>query len=103
MATEINRNVSIDVNTDPVVISEERNPETNFRKVISIINTSTAAQVISIAFTDEAGAGNGIPLSVGGFYIESQDAGFSVTNSRITAVSSAAGGTVAVMERLVRR
>jgi hypothetical protein len=100
---EIHRNASVTVGTDNTVISEERNPLVNYRKFISIINTSTAGQVINLTFTDEAGAGNGIQLNVGGYYAESEDTGFTPTNSRICGISSAAGGTVAVAERLIKR
>jgi hypothetical protein len=99
---ELNRNVSVTVGTDSTIVSEARNTLVNYRKFISIINTSTGGQVINLTFTDEAGAGKGVQLSVGGFYVESQDAGFTVTNSRISAISNIAGGTVAISERLVR-
>lgn len=100
---ENHRNASVSVGTTSTVVAEERNPLVNYRKFISVINTSTGGQVISISWTDEAGAGQGIQLSPGGFYTESQDAGFTVTNSRISAISSAASGTVAVAERLVEK
>lgn len=94
------RNVSISVGTDNVVISEDKSQNNVKRIFYSIINTSTGGQIISISFTDEAGAGKGIPLSPGGQISESEDNGFQVTKSRISAVSSIAGGTIAVAERV---
>lgn len=99
---ELHRNASVTVGTDSTIVSEERNPLVNYRKFISIINTSTSGQVINLTFTDEAGAGIGVQLNVGGYYTESEDAGYKPTNSRISAVSSAASGSVAVAERLVK-
>lgn len=92
------RNVSIAVGTTNVVLSEQKDQQR--RVSFSIINTSTGGQVISITFTDEAGAGLGIPLSAGGFYSEAESEGFKCTRSRICAISSLAGGTIAMTERL---
>lgn len=100
---ENNRNVSISVGTSNVVLCDSRNPTVNYRSFFSIINTSTGGQVISITFTDEAGAGNGVVISPGGYYSESISEGFTPTNERICAISSGAGGTVAVSERLKAR
>ena len=96
---ENNRNVSITVDTTNTVLSEARNTYTK-RKFFSITNTSTGGQVINITFTDEAGAGLGIQLSPGGYYSESASEGFNPTNSRICGISSIAGGTVAISERI---
>lgn len=96
---ENNRNTSVTVGTDNVVLSEQKNPDTK-RIFFSLINTSTAGQIVNISFTDEAGAGKGIQLAAGGFYSESQSEGFTCTQSRISAISSAAGGTIAISERL---
>jgi hypothetical protein len=97
---ENNRNTSITVGTDSTVLSDQKNEQTK-RIAFTLINTSTAAQIVSIAFTDEAGAGKGIVLSPGGFHSESQDAGFTPTQMRISAISSAAGATIAVSERII--
>jgi hypothetical protein len=101
MTAELDRNQSITVGTDNTTISEAVNTSISHRVSFTLINTSTAGQVINISFTDEAGSGKGIQLSVGGYYAESQDAGFKPRNSRISAISSAAGGTLAVSERIV--
>lgn len=97
---DLDRNSSVSVGTDNVVVSEAVNTTNSQRISFSIINTSTGGQNISLAFTDEAGAGKGITLAVGGFYSESIDAGFTPRNSRISAISDAAGGTLSVSERL---
>lgn len=99
---ESNRNASVLVDTTPVVVAEGLAPPDNFRRVITIINTSTGGQVITIQIGDEAVAGSGIVLNAGGYYNESQDAGFTPSNARFTAVSDLAGGLLAVQERVVR-
>jgi hypothetical protein len=97
---ENNRNVSVSVGTDNVEISSQKNKDTE-RIFFSIINTSTGGQVISISFTDEAGAGQGIALSPGGSHSESKDAGFRPTQARICGIASAAGGSLSFSERIV--
>lgn len=103
MATEINRNYSLTVGTTVTVVSEQTNYPTNERKVISLINTSTGGQNITIAFSDQAIAGSGVFLAPGGYYQESHDAGFTPSQAQITAVSSGAGGTLAIQERILVR
>jgi len=100
MANDIYRNVGVAVDTTTTVLSEAKNTNHQQRKVITIINNSSAGQIISIAIEDEAGTTIGGILNVGGHYQESQSEDFLPTNARITAVSSAAGGTVAIMERI---
>ena len=94
------RNVSITVGTTNVVLSEARNTTVDRRKSFTAINTSPAAQVINIAFTDESGTGIGAQLNVGGFVALSEDAGYKPPQGRINAISSAAGGTLAVWETI---
>ena len=91
---------SVSVGTSVVEIS----PETGNlkRKVFFIVNTSTGGQIISIAFGKDAVSGSGIVLSAGNGWAESVDAIFQPRNLKITAVSSAAGGTVAFHEQLWR-
>jgi len=103
MATEINRNVSVSVGTDVTEISKEMNYPTNERKVITAINTSTGGQKITISIGDEAAGSAGIVLSPGGYYHESHDAGFTPTQSRITAISDIAAGTLSIQERVIVR
>ena len=103
MATELNRNQSITVGTSLVEISDEQPFPTNERKVITLINTSTAGQKITVSIGDEAAGTAGIVLNVGGYYHESHDAGFTPTQSRITAIADGAGGTLSVQERIIIR
>jgi len=99
MVTEINRNSLIAVGTSAVLISDMVEYPRVERKVISIVNTSTAGQVITLAFGTMAEAGKGVQLAVGGFYQESHDAGFTPTQDLISAISSAAAGQVSIQER----
>lgn len=99
MASENIRNVSIAVDTTNVVVSEDMTG--NQRKLLTLVNTSPGAQIISLGFGQEAIAGQGIALYPTGTYSETLDARFTPTNARISAISSAAGGTLAVHERIL--
>jgi hypothetical protein len=103
MATEINRNASVTVGTDAVIISESVNFPYEERKVLTIINSSTGGQIITVSIGDMSTANSGIPLSPGGYYQESHDAGFTPTQAHISAISSAAGGTLSIQERKLVR
>lgn len=92
------RDEAVAVGTDVVIVSPDMT--TAERNALILTNTSTGGQVISLAFGAEAKAGSGIVLSPGGFHSESKDAGFKPTNKSITAISSLAGGTLAVHERM---
>ena len=70
------------------------------RTVIVITNTSTAGQIVTLAFGKEAVAGNGIVLYPTGAWAESIDSSFIPTNQRITAIASAAAATVTIHERI---
>jgi myo-inositol-hexaphosphate 3-phosphohydrolase len=94
------RNISVTVGTDNTVLSEARNTNTDRRKSFTATNTSTAGQVINITFTDESGAGLGAQLNVGGFVALAEDLGYIPPQGRINAISSAAGGSVAVWETI---
>lgn len=95
---ELSINKAVTISTTNVVLSEERgNDERTF---LSIVNTSTGGQVISVAFGQEAVALSGVVLYPGGVYSESREAGFRMTQHNVTAISSGAGGTVAVSERI---
>jgi len=86
------------VGTSSTVISTE---QTYSKRILfSLINISTGGQTISVAFGEEAVAGQGIVLAPGGSYTESRDPSFNPTNEQINAVSSAAGGTLSTMERI---
>lgn len=90
------RNESITVGTSEVMISGKR-----ARKTIYMRNTSTTGQVITIVFDDfnAAVAGKGIILAPGEFITESTTQGYECWSGDIKAVSSAAGGVLAVMEQ----
>jgi len=81
--------------------SAEVSPEIDTqRNVLVITNTSTAGQIISLAFAKEAVAGKGIILYPTGSWAESIDSAFKPTKARITAIASAAGGSVTIHERV---
>ena len=70
------------------------------RQGYTITNTSTGGQTITINLGfNAAEAGKGIPLSPGQAWVDSDGGGYLCHRGVITAVSSAAGGTVAIMER----
>jgi hypothetical protein len=96
--TERIRNASITVGTTVVRIAEELQP--GQRQALSLVNTSTAGQVISLSWGQEAGALIGVVLYPGGSWSESVDSAFMPSERLVTAVSSAAGGTLAVQERI---
>lgn len=99
MTQELIRNAQIAVGTDQVLVSEEQfNTQ---RTVILVTNTSTGGQKITVSPSDDAVSGIGIVLQPGGFYQDSQDSGYKPTNKRIMAISSLAGGTLAVHERIL--
>jgi hypothetical protein len=87
------------VGTDNVVLSENIFPSA-LRTSFVIVNTGAAAQVISIAFGEEAVSLSGIVLYPQGTYGESIDARFTPTQKRINVISSAAAGSVAFSERI---
>jgi len=102
MAYDNLSNRSVAVGVSVVKIAEEVLPTQ--RKFISIINTSAGGQVISIAINGDASAGAGIPLSPGGTYSDSADGNskdsYFPPHFSFTAVSSLAGGTLAITERI---
>jgi len=72
------------------------------RLAYSIRNTSTAGQVISIVLsnTQDAVDGVGIILNANESFIDSNSEGYKCWNGSIRAISSAVGGTIAIMERV---
>jgi len=68
------------------------------RAVLALTNISTAGQVISVGVLSQAKAGQGIVLQPLDRYVESQDAGYSPSNEQVTAISSGAGGVLAIQE-----
>lgn len=94
---ELSISKSLTVGTTNSVLSEECGTEE--RTFISVVNTSTGGQSVSIAFGQEAVSLSGIVLYPGGFYSESREAGFKATQYSINIIASGAGATVAVNER----
>lgn len=90
------RNEVVTVGATQVLISPKRE-----RKVIYIRNTSTAAQVVTIAFdnVNAVVAGTGIILAPGEYITESTTQGFKCWNGDIKAIASAAGATLSIMEQ----
>lgn len=84
------------IDTTSALVSQECFQE---RVFFSVVNTSTGGQVISLTFGQEAKASQGIVLYPGGYYSESKDAQ-PITQRQIQAISSAAGGAIAVQERI---
>jgi hypothetical protein len=89
------RNEAVTVGATSVVISPEY---VNGRHVLYVRNSSTAAQVITLAFGQAAVASNGIILNVGDFFYDAISEGYVPYSGQINAISSAAGGQVSVME-----
>jgi hypothetical protein len=71
------------------------------RQAIVITNTSTGGQVVTLAFGKDAVASVGIVLYPTGAWAESIDSAFIPSNERITAIASAAAGTVTIHERVI--
>lgn len=70
------------------------------RTALTIINTSAAGQIISITWGGEAKALEGIVLYPGGSWSESRDVVFTPSTEQVWAISSVAGGTIAIHERI---
>lgn len=77
------------------------NAELSGRKLFSIRNSSTGAQVITIypANNRSVTALSGIVLSVGQTYVESNSEGFECWQGQVQAIASAIGGQVSIFER----
>lgn len=70
------------------------------RTSLAITNTSTAGQIITLAWGHPAVAGVGIVLPPYGAWSESVDSAFIPSNKDIWAISSAASGSIAIQERI---
>ena len=92
------RNSVVAVGVAQVVISPAIAP--GRRKLILMTNTSAGGERISIALNGNAIDGSSIVLAAGFSWLESIDAVFTPTNEVITAISSGAGGLLAVHERI---
>ena len=71
------------------------------RVVYVISNISTGGQIITLAFGDTAAvAGYGLTLNPGNSWTETIESTFVPTNEKTNIISSAAGATVAIYERI---
>jgi hypothetical protein len=94
------QNSSVSVGVTSVVVMPARNSPGLERLQLIITNTS-ATQTITIALGDlPAVAGAGIRLPPNGVYAESTDNKFDCWQDNINAISDAALGTLAVVERM---
>lgn len=96
---ELKRNTALTIGTSLVTVSNAL--ASGQRTVIALTNVSIGAQVISLSIGGQAAAGASIVLYAGGAWVESIDSAFKPTNDEITAISSAAGGSLAIHERIV--
>jgi hypothetical protein len=88
-------NKTVTVGTSSILISQKQK-----RKTIYIRNTSTTAQVITIALDNfsAAVANQGIVLAPGEYFSDSNSEGYKCWHGDIKAISTAAAGTLAIME-----
>jgi len=86
------------VGATSTIIAPARN-----RSAVSIKNTSTANQIINVIFSNTLPAvslGAGFQLNVNEAIIDSDSGDYSCWTGRISAISSAAGGTLVIYERI---
>jgi len=100
MVTINSRSQEFTIDSSTTEISADHTGSPGKRVRLILVNISTAAQVIKIAVGQEAGANLGIPLSVGGHIEWIQDV-LPITQARVTAYSSAAGGLLSVYEEVI--
>lgn len=94
-------NKTVSIGTTPIQVAGDVEP--GQRKFISIINTSTGAQKISLSIGADAIAGQGIVLSPGGSYSDSSDGvSYFPLEYAHNLVADLAGGSVSVIERIGR-
>lgn len=95
LGQQISRNDAVTVGATAVTVSLP-----NERTMFVLRNVSTGGQVISIALSDtgEAVANKGIVLNVNDFFGDSDNASYQCWKGKITAIASAAGGSLAVTE-----
>jgi hypothetical protein len=73
------------------------------RQVLSLRNSSAAGQVISVSYSDTqiAVVNNGIVLAAGQSIIDATSEGYECWQGSVSAISSAAGGVLSIMERVI--
>ena len=92
------RDASQTIGATSVEITLQQIPGT--RNALVITNTSTAGQQISLAWGKAAVAGKGMVLYPGGTWSESIDTRFTPSAMGAQGIASAAGGTIAIHERI---
>lgn len=70
------------------------------RKAVTITNTSTGGQNVTVAFGEDVTAGKGYFLVPYSTLNESKSENYECFQGRITAIASAIAGSVAVVERV---
>lgn len=94
------RSVNVTIGTSSTEIAPEvQRP--SLRKLIVMTNISTGGQVISVSDITDAIANTGIVLAVGGSYSEFVDPAFLPSQKPFNAISSGAGGILAVREVII--
>lgn len=97
---ELTINKSLSITTANQEVSPERFGESELIS-ISIVNTSTNGANLSVCFGEEAVDGKGIKFGKGGYYAESRDASWKVTQKQINIISDLAGATASVQLRIL--
>lgn len=92
------RNATLTVGATAVLVSPEA--LRGQRVAITLVNASSAGQVISLSWGQEAKTSAGIVLFPSAGWSESVDTAFIPSNLPIWAIASAAGGTLAIQERI---
>lgn len=93
------RNATVSVGTSSVLVSPEL--RAGERRVFVATNTSTGGQNITLSWGATAIAGAGIYLTPNSTWSESVDSAFVPHWATIEAIASAAGGTLAIHERVM--
>lgn len=97
MAIINSSNSTATIGTDSVVISEQKTIGQRTRLII----TNIGATNISVSTGNSATAGSGIMLYPGGSISWERDGTFPIQQDRVFAISSAAGGTLAIYEEVL--
>ena len=96
MSYEQNQNLNkqVTIGATSILVAEK-----SAKKVIYLRNTSTSAQVITLAFDsiNPAVAGVGLIIAPGEYVLDSNSEGYEAWNGQIKAIASAAGATLSVM------
>lgn len=92
-------NVGEPIRNDSVTIGATSTLLSNARERKEIYCTNTGATILSISFGKAAVAGQGIVLGPTGFWFASVSTGYIPPQQDIYIISSAAGGTLGIMER----